>query len=806
MVYLSEKLKIVGIDSKECIAIIERRLHGLDCIIMFNADTRSGLAEVIYNPEKCALNDIYKVVRDSGYDVYKRSAVFKADRLGPSDAVQLESELLKMMGILDAKVSSKTRFIKVVYNPLTTNVQSLLNYLRDIGFKVKPVAEMERAIYKVLFKWLITLARIFTFAVNAIVIGNALISALDIVKPVYPIPLSAHLILAVIAVALTSDALIRGLTAFFKLSPTLESLAALSALISLVIGTLMLTGHIRYPGISADPRVFLDTVIGICGFLSLGIFLESRLGPRDVDYLEEFLRKHLGKAKVIRENIVLEVDAFKVKPEDTVEIRSGETIPVDGVVIDGWGYVEETDFTSSPLPVIKRNYLRDPVYAGSLLVSGSMKVRATRSGRETLFAQIAETAKDMQFKKPIIHKTADNVCKYVTWAVLSIALFTVIYWWHIKNAPQLAVIFATTIFVVAYPWALGIATPLVVILAAYKASKVGVLIKRNDAFERVLSTTAVLFEKTGTLTVGKLAVKSLYIANALSEEEVLYYVCSLESKGTHPLALVISKYCSDKGVRYYNPNRYKHIPCMGTIGRVGDREVVTGSYEMIRKLKIEMNEGTEFLVDYLKNRGSLPLIVAFNRKVIGILEVADTPRENSLEVVRALKKRGLTVGIASGDRRAPISYYARVFELDLTYPEIGPYDKAKLIMELQRKGERVMFIGNGINDAVALSIAFVGVTMGEGSNLAKESGDVVLANNDLASLLRLLKLSEAVKRKLYQNLLLAFACNTLLIPLATGVLYEQFGLVVKPLLVYVAMIVGLLSIVINASTLLLKRI
>lgn len=806
MVYLSEKLKIVGIDSKACIVAIENRFRRLDCILVFNADIRSGLAEVIYNSDKCTLNDVYKAVRDAGYDVHKRSAAFKADRLSLRDAAQLEGELLKMTGILEVNASPATKLIKVTYNPLTTDAQNLLNYLKDIGFKVKLITEIRPAVYKSFYKWLIMSTRILTLAMSIVVIGNALASTLGIIRPIYPIPPSTHLILAVMAAALTGDALVRGIKAIFKLSPTLESLTALSTLIPLMIGALMLTGCIQRPDINADPRVFLDAVIGICGFLSLGMFMEEKLRKRDIEYLEELARRRLGRARVVRGNVILEVDAFKVKPDDIVEVKAGETVAIDGVVIEGWGYVDESSFTSSPLPVIKRNHSRDPVHAGSILVSGSMKVRTTRSGKETLLVQIAETAKDMQFRKPVVHKTIDRACKYITWIALITGLLTALYWWLIRNTPQLAAVFTATVFVAVHPWALGIVTPLVVTLAAYKASRAGILIKRSDAFERVLSTTAVLFDKMGTLTVGKLSVKSLYIANALSEEEVLHYVCSLESKGDHPLALVIAKHCSDRGVKYHNPNRYKHVPCMGTLGLIGDREVVVGSYEMIRKLKIKVNEGTEFLVNYLKNRGSLPLIVAFDRKVTGILEVADTLREDSLKVIKALKKRGLTVGIASGDHRTPVSYYARALELDLAYPELGPYDKAKLIAEMQLKGERVMFIGNGFNDAIALSTAFVGVAMGIGSDVAKGSGDVILAGNDLEGLLRLFKLSEVVKRKLCQNLMLAVIHNTFLMPLATGALYELFGLVVKPLMIYAIMILGLLSVILNTSILLLRHI
>ncbi|MEM0250116.1 MAG: heavy metal translocating P-type ATPase [Desulfurococcaceae archaeon] len=806
MRYSSEKLRILGVDSKTCIATMESRLHRLDCVLVFNVDIRSGLAEVVYNADKCNLNDIYEAIKDAGYDVHKGSVIFKADKLSPRDAIQLEGELLRMAGILEARASPATRLIKVVYNPLTTDMQSLLGYLKDTGFNVRPVTRARPTTYTYRFRRFIASMRIFTFIVSVVVISDALISASRVIELEYLIPPQVHLTLAMTAIALTGDVLIRGIKALLKCSPTSESLAALSTLISFMAGTLTLTSYLQYPGIDASPRFFLGIAAGICGFLSLGVFLEERLKSWNAGYLEEPVQRYLGKARVLRKNGTSEVDAFKVKPGDIVEVNAGEMIPVDGVVVEGWGYVNEISFTSSPLPVVKRSNLRDPVYAGSLLVSGSMRVRATRPGEEALFMHIIEAAREARSRKPTVRKAVDKVCNVITWMALGIGIFTALYWWFTRKSLQLALIFTATVFATTYPWALGIAAPLIITLAAYKASKTGILIRSGDVFERVPKVTVVLFDKTRVLTVGKLAIKSLYVANALSDEEVLYYVCGLESRGSHPLALAINEYCSSRGVRYGSPSHYKHVPQKGTVGRVGDREVIIGRYEAVKGLKIRVNEGTEFLVNYLENRGSLPLVIVFDRKVAGILEVADSVRNGSLEAVKALKRRGLAAGIVSGDREASVSYYARVFELNLAYPEMRPQDKAKLVAEMQHKGERVMFVGKGINDAIALSAAFVGVAMGNDFGIVKEFGDVVLSNDDLAGLLRLFELSELVKRKLYQNLVLAFIYNVFLALLATGVLYELFGLVVKPLLVYAAMILGLLSVAMNAGTLLRTRI
>ncbi|MEM1612469.1 MAG: heavy-metal-associated domain-containing protein [Desulfurococcaceae archaeon] len=266
MRYSSEKLRILGVDSKTCIATMESRLHRLDCVLVFNVDIRSGLAEVVYNADKCNLNDIYEAIKDAGYDVHKGSVIFKADKLSPRDAIQLEGELLRMAGILEARASPATRLIKVVYNPLTTDMQSLLGYLKDTGFNVRPVTRARPTTYTYRFRRFIASMRIFTFIVSVVVISDALISASRVIELEYLIPPQVHLTLAMTAIALTGDVLIRGIKALLKCSPTSESLAALSTLISFMAGTLTLTSYLQYPGIDASPRFFSE---------SLQVFVDS---------------------------------------------------------------------------------------------------------------------------------------------------------------------------------------------------------------------------------------------------------------------------------------------------------------------------------------------------------------------------------------------------------------------------------------------------------------------------------------------------------------------------------------------------
>lgn len=801
MSYMVEKLKLVGVDCPTCLYAINRSLNKLNCVKKFDVDISTGITVIEYDSEKCVLNDIYESIRDSGYDVDKNIVVVTVDDLDEQEVLDVENWLKKEKGILDVKSSSISKLIKITYNPLTVDLNTVLLYFRKR--KLNAVLATESKFVELAEERIKFYRRIIAFILGVSVIVYAMTHHIFLHN--FEINALILLLISSVIMLLVSDVIIRGLKAFFRLTPTMESFIALSTLISFTAGIITTIFFSQSHNIYVEPTMFFEASSGVSGFVSFGLFLEERLRNRAFRQLEEIARKIYGRARVLKENNkVVEIDSFSIKPGEIVEVKAGEIIPVDGVVVEGWGYVDESSFTGESIPRIKRSEFRDPVLGGSFLVSGFIRIKATRSGKDTLFFNLLETIREAQFYKPKVVRIADKLVKYFTWSVITIAITTFLYWWLVENQPALAIIFTVSVFAVACPCALGIAVPLVISFAVIKASRKGVVIRRGDVFERMLEATMILFDKTGTLTIGKPTVKFVHVSNEIGNN-VYYYLCSIESRSEHPLAQSILEYCRNHDIKYREPEKYEHIPGLGVFGSIDGTIVAVGSIEFMNKLGVEFDQKLETLARSIGVKGFTPIIIAINNKTVGVIEISDKLREEAPEIITTLKKQGLKTGVASGDIAEVTKYYAEILDLDFVYYEMKPEDKIELVEQLEKKGEKIVFIGDGINDAAAISRSFVGIAMGRGADLAKEAGDVILLNNQLNNLLTLIKLSKLVKKKFYQNILWAFLYNLTLIPIAMGILYHPFGILIKPELAGLAMILSDISVVLNSSTILTTK-
>lgn len=785
------RLKVVGVDCPTCIYAIEKSINSLGCVTSFKIDVNSGVAEVVYHEDKCRLRDIYRAIRDAGYDVEKGRLYVSVSGFGGEEVPLLESRMLEIRGVLDSRVSVASGIATILYNTLETSRETLESMLKSLG--VKPLSSLSEKRGDLLKKTL------FFRRITSLAMGVVAISL-----PIY-LMVSGHEVstnveyllafLAVAALSLNYDIVIRGMRALLLFTPIMDSLISISSLSTLIAGLAGITGILRYEGIHA--MSFFEASAGVMGFVGFGRYIEERLRKRASRALEELLASLRSRARVVSDEGIVEKPISEVKPGEIVEVKAGEVVPVDGIVVEGSGYVDESSFTGEPLPRLKRGSTRDPVLAGCILTSGYLRVRATRVGDETLIAYIAETVREAESLKPRLARIADRIVGHFTWVVIAIAATTFTYWTIATGDPLKAVMFMAAVLAVACPCALGIATPLVISVAVHRSSRSGVLIKAGDVFERILTSNTVLLDKTGTLTVGKPALLDIHVVGDAHIEHVLSLLCSVESKSEHPLSRPIVEACIERGIEFSDPEEYAHIPGEGVFGIVGGRRIAAGNLSLIEKLGIQVSRELEDIIGEIGSRGRTPVIVASDSEVLAVLEIGDELRGETPAIVEELKRQGFRVGLASGDVEASVKYFERILKLDFSFWGLKPGDKANLIRDLQGKGFKVVFIGDGVNDAPAISVANVGIAMGGGADVSKEAGDIVILNGDLKAIPFLVKLSRVVKKKMLQNIGWAFIYNVTLIPVAAGLLYHH-GIFITPEMAAVAMILSDVSVILNA--------
>jgi len=795
------KVKVVGVDCPSCVYAIEKKVKSKSHVRSFKLDVNTGVAEVEYDEDELSLRDLYTAIREAGYDVYKEKLYFDLKDLGAEGVPTLESRMLKKRGILDVKISLTTKIAVVTYNPLEVSREEVISELRELGAEpLEGALKEERRPYERLLLY----RRIGSFIIGLIAVTLSMASMFAGEAQPFREAEALTPLLAGLAISLNIDIVVRGWRSLSAALPVMDSLIALSVTSTFIAGLASLAGFLELHG-GLHASTFFEASAGVIGFIGLGKYLEERLRKRALGALEALATSLKGNVRVVVGESTVEKPLSEVKPGEVVEVRAGEVILVDGVVVEGQGYVDESSFTGEPVPRVKRGETRDPVLAGSALLSGYLRVRATRVGSETFIANLMEAVREAEYLKPRLARMADKVVGYFTWIVLGTALATLAYWWIGHGDLQWAVMFTAAVLTVACPCALGIATPLVISLAVLRSSREGILVRAGDVFERALSSNVVVFDKTGTLTVGKPVLLAVHAVKDVDLEKVLYLACSLESRSEHPLARAIIEGCAKKGVKPGEPEEYVHIPGEGVYGVVEGVEIAIGSPELASRLGAALSDEVMNLIRSIGSRGNTPVLVILGSEVVAVLEVGDVPRKEALEVIEGLKKRGYRVGLVSGDVEASVSYYKELFKLDFAYWALKPNDKAELMKDLQRRDHKAIFVGDGTNDAPAIGVANVGVAMGCGAEISREAGDVVLVGNDLRALLFLLDFSKTVKSKMMQNIAWAFAYNVVLIPIAAGALFTSFHLFITPQLAALAMILSDISVVANALTILRSR-
>jgi Cu+-exporting ATPase len=549
----------------------------------------------------------------------------------------------------------------------------------------------------------------------------------------------------------------------------------------------------------SEPDVYFEAAAVITTLVLLGQVLELRARGRTGAAIRALLGLAPKTARIVRAD-GREEDASldRVRAGDTVRVRPGEKVPVDGIVLDGMSTVDESMITGEPIPAEKAPGSR--VAAGTLNGTGSFLMRADRVGSETLLAQIVRTVSEAQRSRAPIQRVADVVASYFVPAVVLISLATFVAWglWGPEPRMAHALLNAVAVLIIACPCALGLATPMSIMVGTGRGALAGVLIKHAEALEVLEKVDTLVIDKTGTLTEGKPRLASVVAWEGIAESELLHLSASLERGSEHSLASAVVSAAESAALPLASTQGFRLLPGMGVTGIVDSRRVAVGNHALFKELGVEVGKAAEERAEALRRDGQTVMFVSIDGRIAGLMGVSDPIKDGAAEIVRRLHAEGIRLVMASGDNRTSVGLVARKLGIDEIFPEVLPAEKGEVIRKLQKEGRRVAMAGDGINDAPALALADVGIAMGSGTDVAIQSADVALVRGDLRGISRALTLSRATMKNIRQNLFCAFVYNALGIPIAAGILYPSLAIQLSPMIASAAMIFSSVSVIGNA--------
>jgi len=548
---------------------------------------------------------------------------------------------------------------------------------------------------------------------------------------------------------------------------------------------------------NGTPAVYFEAAAAITTLVLLGQVLELKARQRTGAAIRALLDLSPKTARVLRDGKEGDIPLALVKKGDLLRVRPGEKVPVDGVVIDGSSAVDESMITGESLPVEKQTGSR--VIGGTVNATGSFIMRAERVGSETLLAQIVRMVSLAQRSRAPIQRLADRVAAWFVPAVIAIAVVTFIVWAVWGPEPRLvhAIVNAVAVLIIACPCALGLATPMAIMVGTGRGAQSGVLIRNAEALEILEKVDTLVVDKTGTLTAGKPSLESVITLSGISDSELVRLVASLEQGSEHPLASAVVASARQNGIVVSSAAEFHYVPGRGVTGKVDGKTVAAGNEQLFVTLGIPPDRLLPH-ADELRHGGQTVILAAIDGQPAGVLGIADPIKPSTPQALRDLKAEGLRIVMLTGDNRATAEAVARKLGIEEFEAEVLPERKSEVVSLLQKQGRIVAMAGDGINDAPALALADVGIAMGTGTDVAMESGGVTLVKGDLIGIVRARRLSRATMRNIRQNLFFAFIYNSLGVPIAAGVLYPFLGLLLRPIFAAAAMSFSSVSVIANS--------
>ncbi|MFP4174648.1 MAG: heavy metal translocating P-type ATPase [Halobacteriales archaeon] len=830
------RLSVVGMSCANCAESIEDAVGALEGVEDIDVNFASDEATVEYDADMVSLADVYNAVDGAGYSAVSETVTVGISDMTCANCAETNKEALEdVRGVVEADVNYATDEGTVRYNPEDTSVEDLYEAIEDAGYT--PVREREgekdardtaredeirRQLLLTLFGAALS-APLLLFMADHLLLNGELLG-----KEILGIEARwIQLALATpVQVVLGYPFYVNSYKAVVK-----NGRANMDVLIALGSSTAYVYSVAVLANVVAG-ELYFDTAALILVFITLGNYLEARSKGRAGEALRRLLEMEAETATLFdEEGNESEVPLEEVEVGDRMKVRPGEKIPTDGVVVEGDSAVDESMVTGESVPVEKSE--GDEVVGSTINENGVLVVEATKVGDDTALQQIVRTVKDAQSRQPEIQNVADRISAYFVPAVIVNAVFwgvvwfafpetlagfvnTLPLWGLVAGGPvavggtvsvfEFAVIVFASAVLIACPCALGLATPAATMVGTTIGAQNGVLFKGGDVLERAKDVDTVVFDKTGTLTTGEMEVTDIVVFNSLavtdggttgekatlSEDDVLRLAAAAESGSEHPLGQAVVDGAEERGLDIAAPDEFQNIPGQGVRATVNGDEVLVGNKRLLRQEGVEVSEAEEE-TDALEDEGKTAMLVVLNGDVIGVIAEADTVKESSADAVSALKDRGVKVMMITGDNERTARAVAEQVGIDPENVRAGvlPDDKSDAVEEVQSDGRKVMMVGDGVNDAPALAVAYVGTAIGSGTDVAIEAADVTLMRDDPLDVVKAIRVSDATLSKIKQNLVWALGYNTAMIPLAS------LGLL-QPVLAAAAMAFSSVSVLANS--------
>ncbi|MBW8444476.1 MAG: heavy metal translocating P-type ATPase [Arenimonas sp.] len=755
---------------------------------------------------------LVKAVKDAGYEAKAETVILDIEEMTCASCVARVEKALKTVPAVEA-ASVNLATAKAIVTVLggKAAVPAMVKAVEKAGYKAKPEAEAgetdaheeakEREIGRLRRDCWIAL--VLTLPLFVMEMGSHLYPPLHhTLMDLFPGNLLNYIQFALATGVLAGPGrrfFVKGLPALLRGGPDMNSLVAIGTgaayLYSLVttFAPAVLPAEARY--------VYYEAATVIVTLILLGRLLEARAKGRTGAAIRKLVGLQAKTARVERDGQTLDIAPSDVVVGDIVVIRPGERIPVDGTVIDGASHVDEAMISGEPLPVEKTEGAI--VIGGTINGKGSFRFRAEKVGAEMMLSQIIRMVGEAQGAKLPIQMMVDRVTAWFVPAVMAVAAVTFLIWLIFGPEPAYTygLVNAVAVLIIACPCAMGLATPTSIMVGTGRAAELGVLFRKGEALQTLRDVDTVVMDKTGTITKGRPELTDVSVADGCDEAEVLALAASLEARSEHPVGEAIVKGAEARGLAIATAEGVEAVAGYGITGKVSGRTVAAGADRYMVKLGLDVAPFAA-VAGRLAGEGKTPLYVAIDGRLAAALAVSDPLKHTSIAAIKALKALGLSVVMVTGDNRATAQAIGRATDIDEVVAEVLPDGKVAVINALKAKGRKVAFIGDGINDAPALATADTGIAIGTGTDVAIESADVVLVGGDLGSALHAIELSRAVIRNIGQNLFWAFGYNVLLIPVAAGILYPSFGILLSPMVGAGAM--GLSSVFVLTNALRLK--
>lgn len=773
-------LPIEGMHCASCVLSLNKTFEKVEGVESVDADLASNKLHLTVNPKKLPFDEIETLVKNLGFELHTDEVTLKLNGMHCASCVMnVENFLIRLDGIFDVKADLTSQTARINYDKTKVTVKDMEEVINSLGFEVLGIDGQleinEDEIYKNDLK----------DKRNRIIVGFAASAVLMALMYVHwhPFGLSmgiTSLIISILPFLYVSLPTLRagfnGLVHKNLNMDVMYSMGITVAYISSILGTFNIVLDHSF--------MFYETAIMLPSFLLIGRYLEAKAKKKTSDSIRELIGLQPTAATLIEldsnGNIVSqkEVNIKEIQIGDILLVRPGDKIPVDGEVIGGLSYVDESMINGEPIPKAKRD--GEEVFAGTINQDGVLHIKAKKIGSKTVLSNIIRLVEKAQSSRPPVQKLANTAVSYFIPTILTIAVVVFLLWYFVFDSTLLfALTTLISILVVACPCALGLATPTAVTVGVGRAAEFGILIKNGDTLENAGKIDVAAFDKTGTITEGQPEVDDV-ICYGISENELVELAASVEKNSNHPIAKAIVRKANDMNLELNQTSSFENITGKGLKAQIDDKDVLSGNKKLLESQDIEIPQSVLEEYGRLEDLSKTIILIGVDREIKGILSLSDKIKANSKRTIEELHKMGIETYMLTGDNKKTASTVASAVGIDNVCAGVLPENKLDIVKNLQKEDKTVLFVGDGINDAPALTQANIGVAMGNGTDIAMESGDIVVMEGDLENVVAAVQFSKKVMTRIKENLFWAFAYNVILIPLAAGALYAGFGIMFMP--------------------------